>query len=228
MDKAFIKQSRTIILADEFNGDMVLKAKGLLSFLASDSPKPIILMLNSYGGNLDDGKAVLDAVHTCRSDVYVIGSGACYSTAAFVLALSPEGFRGCTEHTAVMFHNVKVGSDFESPWNVERYAEFERERFKDLCGEVEAATKYRKGELSKKLTRAMNCGSPPRKPWRKAWWISYGTTAPQKRSMQKSAGRLGNYPSDRHSTNRSDGLGDTVDGDVISKNRLTLHSYVLY
>jgi ATP-dependent Clp protease protease subunit len=155
MDKALVKQSRTILLVDEVDGDMVKKAKGLLAFLSSESTKPIIVLLNSYGGNLDDGKCILDAIHACRCDVYVIGSGACYSTAAFILALSPEGFRGCTEHTAVMFHSVKVGSDYESPQNVEKYAEFERMRFRELCGEIEAATKFRKGDLWKKMDKGL-------------------------------------------------------------------------
>jgi ATP-dependent protease ClpP protease subunit len=141
-----IKLTRTLILKDDVDGTMAEATLfGLRVLSRLDSQKPILLHIDSWGGNMDDCGAMVDAVNACPAPVYTICFGPAYSAAAMFLALGQPGRRAITPHGTVMFHTVKSGSDYDQPKNVEGYAAFTKKQFYTLAKEIckRSAFKYR-------------------------------------------------------------------------------------
>jgi len=141
-----IKQTRTLVLKDDVDGSMAeTTLMGLRVLSVIDPKKPILIHLNSWGGNMDDCGAIVDAVNACPAPVYTVCFGPAYSAAAMILALGQPGRRAITPHGSVMFHTVKAGSDYDQPKNIEGHANFTKQQFYKLSKEIckRTAFKYR-------------------------------------------------------------------------------------
>jgi ATP-dependent Clp protease protease subunit len=124
MDK-YTERTRCLFLKDEVDSSMLEGLVGALPYLAArDSQKPIVVHLDSWGGSLDDCGAIVDSILACEAPVYTVAMGPAYSAAAIILALGQPGCRAINRYGSVLFHAVKVGSDYDSPKNVEGAAKF--------------------------------------------------------------------------------------------------------
>lgn len=186
MDK-YTRIMRTIVLKDDVCGDMVeVIAIGLNILSTMDNTKPIIVYINSWGGDLGDCGAIIDMIAGCRAPVYTVGLGAAYSAAAIILALGQKGRRAVTPHGSLMLHSVKAGSGEDLPKNIEGYAGFVKQEFRVLCREIckRSAFKYRD------FMKSMDSGDEvwlPAKEARKKGIVDFIWTPSQARKILKQA-----------------------------------------
>ena len=80
----------------------------------------ITVYINSPGGSVADGLAIIDAMNLVRSRVNTVGYGTVASMGSIVLACGEK--RSCMEHTRCMIHQVYGGmqgtvSDVEIAYN---------------------------------------------------------------------------------------------------------------
>ena len=150
-----VKRTRTLFLGEDVNGEMAeITLLSLRVLSALDVEKPILLHINSWGGNMDDCGAIVDAIRACPAPVYTVCFGPAYSAAAMILALGQPGHRAIVPHGCVMFHSVKAGSDYDLPKNIEGHVDFTKKQFTRLSKEICACTAFKYRDFKK----AMNSG----------------------------------------------------------------------
>lgn len=82
-------------------------------FNSDDAPKEeriITLQINSPGGSVTDGLAILDTMNYIDSKIRVVGLGMCASMAAVLLSAGTRGMRSATEHSEIMIHQPLGGT----------------------------------------------------------------------------------------------------------------------
>jgi ATP-dependent Clp protease protease subunit len=134
--------SRTIHLQGDVEDCMVEALAGQLAHLQALNMKPVIVTLDSFGGYLTDGLAILDLITCSRAPVYMVAAGAAYSTAALILALGPEERRAATPRTTFLLHATKATTDNELLKNISSYAKFLKEEDRRLNREFCRRTRY--------------------------------------------------------------------------------------
>ena len=99
------QENRTIYLFDEINSNTAREIICQLRYLdAVGNGKDITLMINSPGGSLTDGLAIVDCMNACQSDIKVIATAMAASMGAFILACGTKGKRYATPNTEIMLH----------------------------------------------------------------------------------------------------------------------------
>ena len=101
--------SRIIFLDGEINSSSANEVILKLLYLDSISNEDISLYINSQGGSVPDGLAIIDTMNYIKSDVSTIGIGLCASMAAIILASGTKGKRTVLPHTDIMIHQVMSG-----------------------------------------------------------------------------------------------------------------------
>jgi len=80
----------------------------LESFMAPDMK--IKIWLNSGGGTITDGLALIDMINSCEFDVEIVATGDIMSMAIPILASGSPGCRYATENTMFMMHASNCGA----------------------------------------------------------------------------------------------------------------------
>ena len=99
--------SRIIFINGEINSqtsDLVIKQ---LLYLDSISHDDISIYLNTPGGSVSEGLAIIDAMRLIKSKVNTIAIGTVASMGAVILACGDK--RSCLKHTKMMIHQVYFG-----------------------------------------------------------------------------------------------------------------------
>jgi ATP-dependent Clp protease, protease subunit len=102
-------QRREVSLYCEIHDDIVDFLTTTMSYLDALSNEPITLNVNSPGGSVYDGLALINTVRSLRSPVRTICTGHAMSMATFVLAAGKKGQRYAYRWTRIMVHQP---SDF--------------------------------------------------------------------------------------------------------------------
>ena len=106
-----LNEKRTVRLTGTINSELADRIIGMLEYLDDVSGDDIFLYINSPGGAVTDGMAIVDAVGRLRSKVHIIAQGHAYSMAAFILASGKKGFRKATPNTEIMLHQILGGAN---------------------------------------------------------------------------------------------------------------------
>lgn len=102
---------RVIFLGDEVNSQTANIVVAQLLHLAYQNPdEDIRLYINSPGGSVYDGLAILDTINFIKPDVQTIGIGLQASMGAFLLAAGTKGKRGILPNARVMIHQPSSGT----------------------------------------------------------------------------------------------------------------------
>jgi len=111
MEKYLLDKSRAIPLVGEIEDCACEALLHQMTYLAMVD-KPIVVYLNSCGGSIFHGLGILEMIKACPCDVWVVANGLCFSMAACIVALAPEGFRAATPGTSFLLHAGRgAGSD---------------------------------------------------------------------------------------------------------------------
>lgn len=83
-----------------------------LLFLSSENPKKDInLYVNSPGGHVSAGLAIIDTMNHVKNDVSTIGMGLAASMGAMILSAGTKGKRYALPNTEVMIHQPLGGAE---------------------------------------------------------------------------------------------------------------------
>jgi ATP-dependent Clp protease protease subunit len=104
-------KDRIIMLSGEVNDQMANSIIAQLLFLdAQDNTKDISLYINSPGGVITSGMAIVDTMNFIKSDVSTIATGMAASMASIILASGAKGKRFALPHATVLIHQPLGGA----------------------------------------------------------------------------------------------------------------------
>lgn len=102
---------RIIFLGEEINSvNANLVVAQLLHLESQDAEKDISLYINSPGGEVYSGLAILDTMNFIKPQVSTICVGMAASMAAVLLSAGAKGKRFCLPHSKVMIHQPSGGA----------------------------------------------------------------------------------------------------------------------
>ena len=102
---------RIILLGEEINSVSAnLVVAQLLHLESQDAEKDISLYINSPGGEVYSGLAILDTMNFIKPQVSTICVGMAASMAAVLLSAGAKGKRFCLPHSKVMIHQPSGGA----------------------------------------------------------------------------------------------------------------------
>ena len=102
---------RIVFLGDEIDDHVANTVVAQLLHLESADPdKDISLYINSPGGSVSAGLAILDTMNFIKCDVSTICLGQCASMAAVLLSAGAKGKRLCLPNSLVLIHQPSGGA----------------------------------------------------------------------------------------------------------------------
>lgn len=118
MIEDFLIRTRRILVVGEINE---IASTHICSYLQLFSlrPDPAYMYINSPGGCLTSGYAIIDQMLACRCPIYTIIRGQGYSMAAVIAAFGQKGHRYSTPNSSLMLHSIVVQNASDS---IERHS----------------------------------------------------------------------------------------------------------
>lgn len=103
-------KERIIFLHDEVNHQTASITIAQLLFLEAEDPKKdIVMYINSPGGEIQSGLAIMDAMNHVKCDVSTVCTGMAASMGAMILSQGAKGKRFCLPNSEVMIHQPLTG-----------------------------------------------------------------------------------------------------------------------
>ena len=103
-------KDRIIFLAEDVNSASASLVVAQLLFLESEDPdKEISLYINSPGGSITDGMAIVDTINYIKCPVSTICVGLAASMGAVLLASGTKGRRFATPNAEILIHQPLIG-----------------------------------------------------------------------------------------------------------------------
>ena len=104
-------EDRIIFLGGEITTDVANSVIAQLLFLeGKDNTKDICLYINSPGGVIDSGLAILDTMNFIKCDVSTICVGLCASMGAVLLSGGAKGKRFALKNSKIMIHQPLISN----------------------------------------------------------------------------------------------------------------------
>lgn len=104
-------KERIVFLGDQVTPETANLVVAQLIFLANEDPKKDIkFYINSPGGSVYDGLAIIDTMNYIQSDVQTIGIGLQASMGAMLLSCGTKGKRFILPNARVMIHQPSYGA----------------------------------------------------------------------------------------------------------------------
>ena len=105
-------KDRIIFLGEDVNSHTANLVVAQLLFLAHEDPKKDIkLYINSPGGSVYDGLAIIDTMNFIEPDVQTIGIGLQASMGAMLLSCGTKGKRFVLPNSRIMIHQPSSGTE---------------------------------------------------------------------------------------------------------------------
>ena len=103
-------ENRRIWITGQIDSETARETIVALEYLDRAGSGEITVMINSPGGSVSDGMAILDAMRRCRCDIVTVATGMAASMGAFLAACGgTPGKRFVTPHCEVMIHQPLGG-----------------------------------------------------------------------------------------------------------------------
>ena len=102
-------EEREIWITGEINDMTAQSIISQLKYLDSVGEDDITIYINSPGGSVTAGLAIVDAINRCDCDVRTVGTGIAASMGAVLLACGTHGKRYATPQTVIMIHQPLGG-----------------------------------------------------------------------------------------------------------------------
>jgi ATP-dependent Clp protease protease subunit len=105
-------KERIIFLHDQVNHQTASSVIAQLLFLEAEDPKKdITLYINSPGGEIQSGLAIVDAMHHVKPDIVTVCTGMAASMGAVILSQGTKGKRYALPNSEVMIHQPLTGKE---------------------------------------------------------------------------------------------------------------------
>lgn len=124
-------------ISDEVGTEVIAK---MLFLQSQSSNQPIALYINSPGGSVAAGLAILSTMETLAPKVHTVCVGQAHSMAAIILTCGSAGNRYAVTNAFITFSNVRTGdiSDAEKQKQIERMQSVLVEKTMSATGLVKA------------------------------------------------------------------------------------------
>lgn len=120
----FFKEKRVIFLYGEINEKVAYDVTTKIKYLDYlDSNKEITLEINSPGGEVTSGLAIIDTMNCVKAPIKVVVSGMAASMAALVACNGSKGLRYALPHSTIMIHQPLGGLGVSQASDIKIYAE---------------------------------------------------------------------------------------------------------
>ena len=134
-------QDRIVLCQGEIRDELAESVTAQLLYLASENPdEPITMVINSQGGSVTAGLAIIDIMESISCPVYTVISGLSASMGIVIAASGEKGHRRIYPSARVMIHQVSGGYSGNVQDARVNYKEMERindvamERLAKCCG----------------------------------------------------------------------------------------------
>lgn len=122
-DGAFFRKTRTVFLYGVVDTAMAYHVCNCLKYLDYVDPDaPITLEINSPGGEVSAGLAVIDTIRCINAPVRAVICGVAASMAALIAACCQKGMRSALPHSSIMIHQPLGGVALSQASDIEIYA----------------------------------------------------------------------------------------------------------
>jgi ATP-dependent Clp protease protease subunit len=109
-----LANNRIIMLTGEIDeAPITITIAHLFNLAKQDPVKPIHLVINTYGGSVDDMLALYDAIQFVSCPVHTLGLGKIMSAGIFLLAAGKKGHRQIGKNARCMYH-MMYGSYYDA------------------------------------------------------------------------------------------------------------------
>lgn len=102
-------KNRKIYLFSEINDTVAMETISQLEYLDNNGKDDIKIYINSPGGSVSAGFAIVDAINRCECAVSTICTGMAASMGAFILSCGTKGSRFATPLSEIMIHQPLGG-----------------------------------------------------------------------------------------------------------------------
>ncbi|EUD65693.1 ATP-dependent Clp protease, protease subunit [Plasmodium inui San Antonio 1] len=116
--KLFFFKKRIIFLTEEINKKTTDEMISQLLYLDNLNHDDIKIYINSPGGSINEGLAILDIFNYIKSDIQTISFGLVASMASVILASGKKGKRKSLPNCRIMIHQP-LGNAFGQPQDIE-------------------------------------------------------------------------------------------------------------
>ncbi len=116
-------KSRSIYLEGEINSQIAASINAQLLYLDSIGDEDIEMHIDSPGGSISAGMAILDTMNYIKADVATICSGTAASMAAVIFAGGAKGKRYILPHSEVMIHQPTTGFEISKASDIKIIAD---------------------------------------------------------------------------------------------------------
>lgn len=109
----FLIRTRRILLVGEIDE---IASTHICSYLQifSLTKEPVYMYINSPGGCLVSGYAIIDQMLACRCPIYTIIRGQAYSMGAIIAAFGKKGHRYSMPNSSIMLHSIVIQNPSDS------------------------------------------------------------------------------------------------------------------
>ncbi|QQR93773.1 ATP-dependent Clp protease proteolytic subunit [bacterium] len=105
-------KDRIVFVGGEIEDTMANSIIAQLLFLEKEAPnKDIFMYVNSPGGHIHSGLAIIDAMNLVKCDVATVGMGMCASMGSVILTAGKKGKRHMLPNAEVMIHQPIGGAE---------------------------------------------------------------------------------------------------------------------
>jgi len=144
----FLIRTRRLLIVGEINDVMSAYICSYLQ-LFSEEKKPVYIYINSPGGCLASGYAIIDQMLTCNYPVYTIVRGQGYSMGAVIAAFGTKGCRYATRNSSLMLHSVVVQNVSESIERHGKMTKYIEDDYNRKMADIARRSKLTKKQLTK-------------------------------------------------------------------------------
>lgn len=143
-------QNRIVYVTGEVDEDLSKQTVTQLLYLDSVDHSDISLYINSPGGNVTDGLAIVDTINAISSKVQTVGVGLCASMGAILLMSGNT--RRCTKNCQILLHTVSSCTGYSDVH--QSRVDFEhQDRMNNTLSEIICEKSNLKPEELKELTQ---------------------------------------------------------------------------
>lgn len=108
--------SRVVFLSGMVNGELAYKVnRELLSLEEKDQKAPILLWVNSPGGEVDSGFSIYDTIQFIEPEVVTIVSGMAASMASVIALAAKKHNRLAFPNAHILIHQPLIGGTIQGP-----------------------------------------------------------------------------------------------------------------
>ena len=108
-----IDKQRMVMLYGTVDENMIGNVIANMIHLSHVSPKPITLIISTYGGSVDELYSLYDVMKFIPCEVQTVGIGKVMSAGCHLLAAGAKGKRLVSASTRLMLHPVQMHGGFE-------------------------------------------------------------------------------------------------------------------